>query len=110
MTMPTDSLEQQALDRVARMYASYDRRQPHRPPHRPPEEPLQKPTQEHEHPEREPQAPEPPATKEPAAKPKGLLEALMEDQEQSLILLLLIILMKDGADLNLILALMYLVI
>ena len=35
---------------------------------------------------------------------------LMEDKEQSLILMLLIILMKDGANMDLLLALMYLII
>lgn len=102
--MSADSLEQQALDRVARMYASYDRRPqphpdapvPHREPPVPP--PVQKEHEAHLPPEKHPE------------KPTGLLDSLMEDKEQSLILLLLVILMKDGADLNLILALMYLII
>ena len=34
----------------------------------------------------------------------------MQDKEQSLILLLLVLMMKDGADMNLLLALMYLLI
>ena len=95
-----DSLEQQALDRVARMYSSYDRRRP-----------VQtKPEEAAEPPERpKPASPEPKADIH-SPKPPGLLDMMLEDKEQSLILLLLIILMKDGADLNLILALLYLVI
>ncbi len=100
--MPQSSLEQQALDRVARMYSSFDRRGHNRP--RPPEPPKPEPK-----PEPEPQPePEPPRqVPEPSA---GLLDILLKDKEQSLIMLLLIILMKDGADMNAVLALMYLLI
>ena len=35
---------------------------------------------------------------------------LMKDKDQSLILLLLVILMKDGADMNLLVALIYMLI
>ena len=81
------------MDRVARMYASYDRRQQ-------PPEPIRD------------QAPkEPPAEEKPpvekADQSRGLLDMLMQDKEQSLIMLLLVILMKDGADMNLLLALVY---
>ena len=93
--MPPNSLEQEAMERVARMYAGFDRRSQERPHH---PEPPQKP------PEPEPEKPEPPAPQ----KQNGLLELLMRDKDQSLILLLLVILMKDGADLNLMLALVYL--
>ena len=96
--MAANSLEQQALDRVARMYAGYDRRQTRAASPPPQPEPA--------HPE--PPAPERPAAPEAPKKPPGLLDALMEDKEQSLILLLLVILMKDGADMDAILALMYL--
>ncbi len=99
--MPSQSLEQQALDRVARMYSSYDRRSRSRP--QPPPAPAEPPAAPE--PEPEPQPPE-----EPESKPSGLLDVLLKDKEQSLILLLLVILMKDGADLNLILALLYLLI
>ena len=103
------------------MYAPFDRRQEHRPPR--PTQPGHDPAHgEHREPHREPprlekppqaEKPpephrEPPQTAAPE-KPHGLLESLMEDQEQSLILILLVILMKDGADLNVILALMYLI-
>ena len=92
-----NSLEQQAMERVAQMYGSFERRpSQHRPPHT-----EQKP---------EPTPPEPeqpPVEEKPAS---GFLGELLRDQEQSLILLLLVILLKDGADLNLILALLYLVI
>ena len=102
--MPSPSLEQEALDRVARMYSSFDRRSQSR--REPPPEP--KPPE----PEKEPASgskpevlvPKPPEEKSPA----GLMEALLRDKEQSLILLLLVILMKDGADANTVLALMYL--
>ena len=96
------SLEQQALDRVARMYASYDRRSRRPQP--------QSPAAEKPDPEPQPSAePEPDPPSAPALKKQsGLLDVLLEDKEQSLILLLLVILMKDGADMNTVLALMYL--
>ena len=99
--MPSDSLEQQAMDRVARMYSSFDRRAPDRPRHKP------EPSHEHK-PEPQPEKPVAPAEK--PEKRGGLLEYLMKDKEQSMIMLLLVILMKDGADMNLILALIYLII
>lgn len=99
--MPSDSLEQQAMDRVARMYSSFDRRAPDRPRHKPEPRPEHKP---------EPQPDKPVAPAEKPEKRGGLLEYLMKDKEQSMIMLLLVILMKDGADMNLILALIYLII
>ena len=99
--MPSDSLEQQAMDRVARMYSSFDRRAPDRPRHKPEPRPEHKP---------EPQPEKPVAPAEKPEKRSGLLEYLMKDKEQSMIMLLLVILMKDGADMNLILALIYLII
>ncbi len=99
--MPSDSLEQQAMDRVARMYSSFDRRAPDRPRHKPEPGPEHKP---------EPQPEKPVAPAEKPEKRGGLLEYLMKDKEQSMIMLLLVILMKDGADMNLILALIYLII
>ncbi len=97
--MPPNSLEQEAMDRVARMYASFDRRPQSRPP-------QPKPPQKPPEPEPDPE-PEQPAPTVPHDR-NGLLELLMRDKDQSLILLLLVILMKDGADLNLMLALIYL--
>lgn len=99
--MPPKSLEQEALDRVARMYSSYDRQ------HR------QRPSQDMPKPEPSVPPPEPEQKPEPIAenaedKQPGLLDLLMRDKEQSLIMLLLVILMKDGADMNTLLALMYL--
>ena len=99
--MPSDSLEQQAMDRVARMYSSFDRRAPDRPRQKPEPRPEHKP---------EPQPEKPVAPAEKPEKRGGLLEYLMKDKEQSMIMLLLVILMKDGADMNLILALIYLII
>lgn len=106
--MPSNSLEQEAMDRVRKMYASFDSRQSrgNSPPKTSPE------------PNREPKKPDtkPAPIKENAApkldkiapkKANGLLEILMKDQDQSLILLLLVLLMKDGADMNLMLALIY---
>lgn len=99
--MPSESLEQQAMDRVARMYSSFDRRAPDRPRHKPEPRPE---------PEPEPQPEKPVVPAEKPEKRGGLLEYLMKDKEQSMIMLLLVILMKDGADMNLILALIYLII
>lgn len=104
--MPSNSLEQEAMERVRRMYASFDRppERGERPPERPPEPaPLKG------------EKPSPPEKTEkphhPPEKPKnGLLDLLMKDKDQSLIMLLLVILMKDGADMNLLLALVYLLI
>lgn len=99
--MPPNSLEQEAMDRVARMYANFDRRPQNRPKAPTPTEP----------PKPEPKSePEPPKAPElsPPKKQGGFLELVMKDKDQSLILLLLVILMKDGADLNLMLALLYL--
>ena len=42
--------------------------------------------------------------------PNSLLDVFLKDQDQSLILLLLVMLMRDGADMNLMLALVYLLI
>lgn len=107
--MPSDSLEQQAMDRVARMYSSFDRRAPDRPRHKPEPGPEHKPEPQPEHkPELQPEKPVAPAEK--PEKRGGMLEYLMKDKEQSMIMLLLVILMKDGADMNLILALIYLII
>lgn len=99
--MPTNSLEQQALDRVARMYSTYDRSRGMN---------RSRPDPAPESPSAEPEKAEEAPRIEPERKSSGLMDILLEDKEQSLLLLLLIILMKDGADLNLILALMYLVI
>lgn len=98
--MPQNSLEQEALDRVARMYSSFDRRR-HDPPPEPPKPPK---------PERTPVPETDPEPLVQEKKHEGLLDVLFRDKEQSLIMLLLVILMKDGADMNLILALMYLLI
>lgn len=103
--MPSHSLEQEAMERVSRMYSSFDRRPPER---RPPGSAPEPPRREPPRPDREP-GPEPPP-KPDLSKQAGLLDVLMKDKEQSLIMLLLIILMKDGADMNLLLALLYLLI
>ena len=101
--MPSNSLEQEAMERVARMYASFDRReQGQEPKNRKPKPEI---PQEAEKPAEKPQGtPDPPALPKPA----GFLDLMMRDKDQSLILLLLVLLMKDGADLNLMLALLYL--
>ncbi|WP_316630118.1 hypothetical protein [uncultured Ruminococcus sp.] len=107
--MPSNSLEQEAMDRVRRMYASFDRPAPkHETVKKPESAPVveqsesSKPT-------------EPPPHAEPMSqiaekKPNSLLDVFLKDQDQSLILLLLVMLMRDGADMNLMLALVYLLI
>lgn len=106
--MPSNSLEQEAMERVARMYSSFDRRPPQ---HRPPR-PAQQAKPESKHESEPAQSEKEPERAQSAARPenRGLLELLMKDREQSLIMILLIILMKDGADMNLLLALVYLLI
>ena len=114
--MPSNSLEQEAMDRVKRMYSSFDRprqnvpfkrpAEPINPPKRP-TEPLH-PSKSAEH-EPKPQ-PVPPKESVHREQSRGFLELLMKDKDQSLILLLLVILMKDGADMNLLVALVYMLI
>ena len=109
--MPSNSIEQQALERASRMYSSFERRE-NRPDNAPrnrpipqmPAEPINEAPKKTENSEKEL---EHPITDK---RQGGFLEKLMEDKEQSLLLLLLVILIKDGADLNLILALMYIII
>lgn len=92
------------MDRVRRMYSSFDsRRQDQRIP--PPKRP-----QEPEKPPEKPPEPKPESSPPPEDKPRGMLELLMQDKDQSLILLLLVLLMKDGADMNLLVALIYMLI
>ena len=107
--MPSNSLEQEAMDRVRRMYSSFDNRRPrgnitqspHPEPNREPKKPASKtiPTTE--------RSAEPRHNDIAPKNANGMLEILMKDQDQSLILLLLVLLMKDGADMNLMLALIY---
>lgn len=112
--MPQSSLEQEAMDRVRRMYASFDRRQQasNEPAPQPPREKPPNP-QAAEHAAPQPaqaesaQAADAP---EPPKKANSLLDIFLKDRDQSLILLLLVLLMKDGADMNLLLALVYLLI
>lgn len=95
------------MDRVRRMYSSFDsRRQDQRtsPSKRPPE--PEKPPK----PPEKPPEPKPESPQMPEEKPRGMLELLMQDKDQSLILLLLVLLMKDGADMNLLVALIYMLI
>lgn len=61
----------------------------------------------HPEPEAHAELPHPASDNSSEEKSSGLLDVLMKDKEQSLILLLLVILMKDGADMNTVLALMY---
>ena len=103
--MPSNSLEQEAMDRVKRMYSSFDR--PQNRPSKRPAEPMKPPKPPEPKPEPQPVPPLETVHKE---QPRGLLELLMKDKDQSLILLLLVILMKDGADMNLLVALIYMLI
>ena len=109
--MPSNSLEQEAMDRVRRMYASFDRPAP-QPMHSVEKQsdpaPVveqsesSKPTQPTQEADPKPQMAE--------KQPNSLLDVFLKDQDQSLILLLLVMLMRDGADMNLMLALVYLLI
>ena len=100
--MPSNSLEQEAMDRVRRMYASFDRPAP-------PQKAVKKPDPAPA--ERDPAPPQEPAPKQSDQNtPGSLLDLLLKDRDQSLILLLLVMLMKDGADMNLLLALVYILI
>ena len=99
--MPSNSLEQEAMERVRRMYSGYDRR--------PPAVDMPRPQPKPEPPKRPPE-PEKPVIAHHEEKSGSLLDMLMQDKEQSLIMLLLVLMMKDGADMELLLALMYLLI
>ena len=101
--MPSNSLEQEAMDRVRRMYASFDRPAP---PQKAVKKPDPAPT------ERDPAPPQEPAPKQSSDENDrgSLLDLLLKDRDQSLILLLLVMLTKDGADMNLLLALVYILI
>lgn len=106
--MPSNSLEQEAMDRVRRMYASFDRPAPK---HETVKKPESAPVDRAE--SSEPTEPNPQRESDPKiaeTKPNSLLDVFLKDQDQSLILLLLVMLMRDGADMNLMLALVYLLI
>ena len=93
------------MDRVRRMYASFDRPAPRT---ETPQRERSAPAVEKKEP---PAPPEEPAHHKPQndhEPPNSLLDVFLKDQDQSLILLLLVMLMKDGADMNLMLALVYL--
>ena len=103
------------MDRVKRMYSSFERPQNRLPKHsaepiKPPKrstEPIQPPKHAEHKSKPQPVPPIEPVHKEP---PRGLLELLLKDKDQSLILLLLVLLMKDGADMDLLVALIYMLI
>ena len=112
--MSTNSLEQEAMDRVRRMYASFDARA------NPPERRADEKPEHHADTagkKRSVRA-DAPAAEKPAArrsepkpsKPNSLIDVFLKDRDQSLVLLLLVLLMRDGADMNLMLALMYILI
>ena len=108
--MPSNSLEQEAMERVRRMYASFDRPAP-QPMHSVEKQSDPAPVDHSE--SSEPSEPTPSRESEPRMaekKPNSLLDVFLKDQDQSLILLLLVMLMRDGADMNLMLALVYLLI
>jgi hypothetical protein len=108
--MPSNSLEQEAMERVRRMYASFDRPAP-QPMHSVEKQSDPAPVDRAE--SSEPTEPNPPRESDPKIaekKPNSLLDVFLKDQDQSLILLLLVMLMRDGADMNLMLALVYLLI
>ena len=137
--MPSNSLAQEAMDRVRRMYASFDSRGTRVPnigsdntringtqgnearggrgspdpqsDRRTSFDSAQKPLRQKQGQQKPPTdkiCEKPPSESDPP--PKSLLDIFMKDRDQSLILLLLVLLMKDGADMNLTLALMYILI
>ena len=118
--MPSNSLEQEAMDRVRRMYASFDSRRAASPRAAEAERPHNEAGSDTRRSSRTSERESPPTpsqsngdvASEPlndhAKQPTSLLDIFMKDRDQSLILLLLVLLMKDGADMNLMLALMYL--
>ena len=91
------------MERVRRMYSTFESRPSERHDPKPKSEPV---TQERPKPPPKPKPNEPEASEEKG----GFLDILMRDKDQSLIMLLLVLLMKDGADMNLMLALVYLLI
>ena len=99
--MPAHSLEQEAMERVRRMYAPFESDRGNAP-----EKPAE-PHTEAQKPEPDKKIPEPEERTEPE-RPGGMLELLMKDKDRSLIMLLLVIMLRDGADMNMILALVYL--
>lgn len=96
------------MDRVRRMYASFDNRSPQ--PQSVPRQQPEPPAEKHDSVKPPPKKEEPPHNRKTAEKPGSMLDIFMKDQDQSLILLLLVMLMRDGADMNLMLALVYLLI
>lgn len=104
--MPSNSLEQEAMDRVRRMYSSFDSRAA-RPHPQPEPRPQPEPAAEIAEPEAKHEEASQVQPRPSAESPKSLLDVFLKDQDQSLILLLLVMLMKDGADMNLMLALVY---
>ncbi|MBQ6152731.1 MAG: hypothetical protein IJJ15_03195 [Ruminococcus sp.] len=94
--MPQSTMEQEALERVRRMYGSFDTRKP-APPKPEPSHPKKE-----EKPEGELSPPKP-------SQEKNLLDELLKDNERSLILLLLLVLYSEKADASLLLSLMYLI-
>nr|WP_316613868.1 hypothetical protein [uncultured Ruminococcus sp.] len=109
--MPSNSLEQEAMDRVRRMYASFDRPTPQPQAVRKPKpSPAVDSSDTSKLTESMPPQEAEPKTRMDENKSNSLLDIFLKDQDQSLILLLLVMLMKDGADMNLMLALVYLLI
>ena len=106
--MPSNSLEQEAMDRVRRMYASFDRPAPQ--PKRSVNKQSDPAPVDRSEPSEQTETPRKAEPKTAENKPSSLLDIFLKDQDQSLILLLLVMLMRDGADMNLMLALVYLLI
>ena len=112
--MPQNSLEQEAMDRVRRMYSSFDSRRGNNPVRQPEQNIMNNSGNRAEKKPNTNENKEPiagtAAEHEPPDKPNSILDVFMKDRDQSLILLLLALLMRDGADMNLMLALVYLLI
>lgn len=100
--MPQSSMEQEALERVRRMYGGFDTRGRTR--HEPLLSPAEK--EETEKTEEKEDQPQPLSMQK---EERNLLDELLKDNERSLILLLLLVLYSEKADSSLLLALMYLI-
>ena len=104
-------MQQEAVRRVREMQARAQHLRPEPAQRREPPEP--EPSHQHgerSH-ERREQPSMPPVPLGPPKPPaEGIFKSLMRDSDQTLILILLLLLMENGADMELIFALMYLLI
>lgn len=101
--MPQSSIEQQALERVRRMYGASE---PFKKPPVPQTQPLK---EEHTRPPQADPRGSDEKLKEAEEQHPDMLRTLLKDNERSLLLLLLLILYSEKADPSVLFALMYLI-